>query len=253
MVTHKCNKCGVELPFTEDYFYKDKHSSGGLLKICISCKRIHNRKYTKIYYNKNKHKISKYTKTYRENNQDKIKLYREKNIKKISDNSKIYRNNHSEQILKYRSEHKEIKSITDKIYRDNNKEKLKILRKGYAVNRRKVDINFRITHSLRSRLNKALKGTVKSATTKELLGCDFDFLKNYLEQQFTKYMSWENYGSYWHLDHIIPCCNFDLTKEEEQKKCFNYKNLQPLEAIENIKKGGKILEEYKYKQLELVA
>lgn len=27
-------------------------------------------------------------------------------------------------------------------------------------------------------------------------------------------MSWENHGIYWHLDHIIPCSAFDLTKKQ---------------------------------------
>ena len=48
-------------------------------------------------------------------------------------------------------------------------------------------------------------------------------------------MTWEN-RSLWHIDHIKPCISFDLTKEEEQKKCFHWSNLQPLWAKENIAK-----------------
>ena len=59
-------------------------------------------------------------------------------------------------------------------------------------------------------------------------------------------MTWENYGTYWHIDHIIPCGAFDLTKKTAQKKCFHYSNLQPLEAVENFKKNSK-----RMKQLEL--
>ena len=51
-------------------------------------------------------------------------------------------------------------------------------------------------------------------------------------------MTWKNYGE-WHIDHIKPCSKFNLTDEEEQKKCFNYKNLQPLWASENTSKGAK--------------
>ena len=55
-------------------------------------------------------------------------------------------------------------------------------------------------------------------------------------------MSWENYGMHgWHLDHIIPCCSFNLQNEEELKKCFHYSNYQPLWAKDNLSKGGKIL------------
>jgi hypothetical protein len=51
-------------------------------------------------------------------------------------------------------------------------------------------------------------------------------------------MNWENQGE-WHIDHILPCASFDLTKEEEQRKCFHYTNLQPLWAKDNMIKGSK--------------
>ena len=49
--------------------------------------------------------------------------------------------------------------------------------------------------------------------------------------------------------HIIPVSSFNLLDEEEQKKCFNYKNLQPLWAEENLSKGNAILSEEELKKL----
>jgi hypothetical protein len=51
-------------------------------------------------------------------------------------------------------------------------------------------------------------------------------------------MNWQNYGQ-WHIDHIRPCASFDLKDPIEQAKCFNYTNLQPLWAKENLSKGAK--------------
>ena len=86
----------------------------------------------------------------------------------------------------------------------------------------------------------ALKGKSKSADTITLLGVsNIEFLWAYLEKQFKSGMTRENHGL-WHVDHIIPCSSFDLTKPEEQAKCFHYTNLQPLWASENLSKGNRI-------------
>ena len=78
----------------------------------------------------------------------------------------------------------------------------------------------------------------------ELIGCDLEFLKKHLESQFDDKMSWENYATYWQIDHILPLTYFDLTDTEQQKKCFHWSNLQPLEATENRRKDDKIIPKY---------
>jgi hypothetical protein len=65
-----------------------------------------------------------------------------------------------------------------------------------------------------------------------------DELWKHLEKQFKDGMTRQNQGE-WHIDHIKPCSLFDLTDPEQQKECHNYKNLQPLWAIDNIKKSNK--------------
>ena len=78
---------------------------------------------------------------------------------------------------------------------------------------------------------------VKKNKKVEILGCTPEFLKEYLEKQFTEGMTWENHGLYgWHIDHIIPLSS--ATTKEEVIKLNHYSNLQPLWAIDNLKKGG---------------
>jgi hypothetical protein len=52
-------------------------------------------------------------------------------------------------------------------------------------------------------------------------------------------MSWKNYGK-WHIDHIRPCSSFDLSDPQQQRTCFNYSNLQPLWAKDNLNKSNKL-------------
>ena len=72
----------------------------------------------------------------------------------------------------------------------------------------------------------------------ELTGCSKNDLLKHLESKFTEGMTFENYGE-WHIDHIRPCASFNLEDPEEQKKCFHWTNLQPLWALDNIRKGDK--------------
>ena len=97
--------------------------------------------------------------------------------------------------------------------------------------------------NMRARMSMALKREYKSESTIELLGCNMEHFLQYLQKQFDDNMTFENYGDYWHLDHIKPCASFDLKNQEQQKKCFHYTNLQPLEGKENMSKGSKYDEE----------
>lgn len=131
-------------------------------------------------------------------------------------------------------------------------ERWRLKRPSYARDRhrerRNTDKKFKIQCNLRNRIWYALKGKNKSLNTMFLIGCDIDYLMYHIQCQFKKGMNWDNYGpghngkKQWHVDHIIPCSVFDLTNQEEQRKCFNYTNLQPLWAKENLQKHSKIIE-----------
>ena len=125
-------------------------------------------------------------------------------------------------------------------YRKTNVKRISKHYIEYEKERKKTDPTFKLLKTLRSRLSNAIKnkGGRKCNTTINLTGCDIPFLKGYLEAKFTEGMTWENHGK-WHIDHIKPCCSFNLEDEEEQKKCFHYTNLQPLWATDNLVKSGK--------------
>ncbi len=95
---------------------------------------------------------------------------------------------------------------------------------------------------IRQIIPKALKrkNQIRKANFINLLGCSTDQLRKHIENKFKPGMNWNNYGPKgWHVDHIKAINNFDLSERKQQKICFNYTNLQPLWADENLKKKDK--------------
>jgi hypothetical protein len=178
-----------------------------MLKICIVC----DKEFLQSYYQQ-KCCCSECSKKYRKESHSKYKG-RYKNKKCL--NPKICVMCNKEFIPKHGNK----KYCSDECYRI-------FLLKQKQI-RRKLDPNFKILSNSRIRIYYALKSNTKKSSTKELLGCTVEELWSYLEKQFKPGMTKENYGE-WHVDHIKPCASFDLSKEENQKKCFHYTNLQPL-------------------------
>lgn len=107
--------------------------------------------------------------------------------------------------------------------------------------RRKESVALRLRNSASRRIRGALQGVgVKSASTVALLGCSVEFLRIHIESLFQPGMSWEIFGRI-HVDHIRPCASFNLADPAQQRACFHYTNLQPLWAVDNIRKSDKWL------------
>jgi hypothetical protein len=203
----------------------------------------------KLYNKKHEKDRMLYRENHREEARHKSKIYHRKNAKIINEHGKIWRKLNKDKILgyykKYIKTHKEERLRTVKNWKDKNREKILIYRKKY-YNEKYSGSMWRITNLLRGRINSAIKKGFKSAHTLELLGCSVDFLKNHLQQTAIdngyKDFNINNYnGHKFNIDHIIPCSKFDLTKSEEQRKCFNWSNLQILNASDNDSKGNKVL------------
>jgi hypothetical protein len=127
----------------------------------------------------------------------------------------------------------------DRQWRLANKARLKSYTKEYERCRRANDPLFRLVKTTRTRIAMVLSGH-KSVKSAHLVGCSAEKLKRHLEEQFVSGMNWENYGSYWHADHIIPLAWFDLSDPNQQRWAFHYTNLQPLTKEDNLRKNSKI-------------
>ena len=216
-----CKKCHREL--AESEFSNRKGNKDGLHIYCKECVHKQHEKYDtnhknerkiskQLYYQSNREKILNQIKESRPlgSRNEYLKQYYIKNKLKMDHHSHEYCKTHRKQINKWCREY----------YKDPSK---RIARNMY--NRVRIAIFTQLA--------------LKSQKTTNLCGCTWEELVAHIEKQFKPGMSWENYGRYenkWSIDHIIPCDKFDLTKSEEQAKCFHYTNLQPLWANENSSK-----------------
>lgn len=218
-----CNKCKEDKLL--DNFVKNKKSKDGKHIYCKECKYKIDNDYIKNNpekaklsrkksYLKNKDKILEYVKEYNNQNKDKRKQYNKENRKRDKQYLEEYNKTHRNRINKLKREKK------------------------------KNNIRYRLDFILRCRIYHALKYTKKCDKFIKLLGCTIDFYILHIEKQFLPEMTWENFGKIWEINHIKGLINFDLTKEEEQLKAFNYINTEPrfktTEIAENLGYKGYI-------------
>jgi hypothetical protein len=250
MNTKLCKKCGEEKGV--ELFHKCKSSSDGLQSSCKECQKKHykeNRE--KILARRKKHHkenreeiLAQQKKRYKENREEILareKKRYEENREKISARRKKRYKENREKILarqkKYREERREEISARQKKYCEENREEISARYKK----RMREDPMFRLSNTIRSRTRKAFKskGWTKDSKTFEVLGCSQEMFIKHLENQFTKGMTFENFGE-WHIDHIIPLSS--AKTPEELNRLAHYTNLQPLWAEENLSKGAKIVD-----------
>ena len=77
----------------------------------------------------------------------------------------------------------------------------------------------------------------KQSSTKEILGIDIETYKKWIEYQMTPEVNWDNIE----IDHVKAICLFDVSKDEELKEAFSWKNTQPLLKKDHQQKGIKFI------------
>ena len=145
-----------------------------------------------------------------------------------------------------------------KTYRD--KDDKKVLRKNYLKEKYNKDIKFRLEKIYRNRIRLCVKSQycpkLTSFNYEKMLGCSWEIFIQWLEFNMKADMNLKNYGSYWHVDHVYPCSLYDFSVEENRLKCFNWTNLTPLEANENLKKSNKLdidlIQHYRKRAIEFI-
>lgn len=221
-----CSKCKIEKEYSFFSFRKGTPDSW-----CKSCYLVNTKRYSKL----NKENIALRKKEYALKNKDHIKNYQ-----------KEYSKKNKEYIVKKQKEYhlnkKDSKVIYDKNYYSLNKYKKSHQNKVWRKNKKQTDPIFRFKCNISKQFWQVLskntgKNGQKTLDILNSLGYTLNVLKLHLQNKFLEGMSWDNYGK-WHLDHIKPVCSFNFSsiQDEEFKLCWRLENLQPLWAIDNLKK-----------------
>ena len=233
MDTKRCSKCGVEKALSD--FSKNKNNRDGLKTSCKDCARA--------YRVANRKRELKQAKAYRQANKaiisERAKVRYQKNKEKIANR---YQENKVCRKTYYEANKEKIKA-----YQKANKEKIRERQRANRKMRRATDPHYRVMRNVSTLVSRALKkqGTTKGGSTFSALPYTPLDLVEHLEKQFDETMNWDNYGSYWDVDHIHPqsLLPYDSLEHPNFQKCWALENLQPLEKNANIRKSNKILDD----------
>lgn len=173
----------------------------------------------RLYYLKNKDMIDTRNKAWHKNNKDKFMAYR-----------KIYDAINREKLLK----------VSSDWYYSQNREGYRKKKREWERQKIRKDLNYAIKKRLRLRVLNAFRDYSKNGKIKDSneYGINYRKIIERLVATLPKDFNEKEYC----IDHIVPCCSFDLTIPEQVKKCFAPENHQWLTAKDN---GIKIKEDLK--------
>jgi len=238
--TKNCTQCGEMKPLTDYY-------RGGKCKECIKANQRERNKKTKELENEIKTKPEL---------RDKPKICSVCNKTKTVGDFRVNRAGCIDCERSYgRDYNQENPEIRKQWHDDNKKHFAKLNADNYQRNKPKIretyndkyytDDNFRYRKDCRDKL----LWMVKKIKNGKYCGKKYETTMKLLEYNFIGEMCWDNHGTCWDIDHIIPITKWDLNDEEQRNMCFNWKNLMPLECdVNRNKKRDKILDEQTEKQ-----
>ena len=225
--TKVCTKCGEEKSVEE--FSRHSQIKSGFRPSCKQCASIQ----AKEYHKKNRTERLEKQRKHREQNKDRInynsRQYYLKNKSKISVRIASYQSANADRIKEKR-----------RLYLAKNKNKILLQKSEYDKKRKSVDQAYKLKVRLRNRLYHAIRCDAKSGSAIKALGCTAQQACEHIESLFDEKMTWQNWGTYWHLDHIFPLAKANLENRSEFLAVNNWRNLQPLAITLNIIKNDKV-------------
>lgn len=212
-----CSTCGEAKPATLEYFYRQPAGRDGLHGACKTC--MNNQSH--VWRQDNRESYDDYQREYYESHRESRNEYGRKHYE-------ANRERIREQQRKYQRK-----------YRAANPEKMREWDREHHM-KRMQNVRYRVSQSISVGMWQSLRGGKNGRSWESLVGYTCADLMTHLESQFTKGMTWGNFGA-WHIDHIVPQSwfNFESPEDPEFLECWSLWNLSPLWAFDNLSKGAK--------------
>lgn len=178
-------------------------------------------------------------------NSEKCKAYYGKNREAIKAKSSEWYNDNlkrgRESRRRYEREHRAMARERFELWYEENKDAARAQRKA-SYEKNKTDPKFRLNLNMGGAMNRGLRSGKMGVHWEDMAPFILSELIPHLESQFTPEMNWDNYGTYWHVDHRIPLSlwDFESPTDPQFKACWSLENLRPLEAKANIRKSNKL-------------
>lgn len=217
--------------------------------ITLIDQRKNRSEYYRCWYAKNKKKCIEYKRQWEIKNKERCseqhhQWYIEHREKQIEKSKQRYIKNKKECLKtrqRYFQNNKEKCTEQNRQWKIQHPEKVKEFYKKSRIKIRNTPKG-KLNMSMSSAIGASLRGSKNRRHWESLVGYTADQLRKRLKKQFKPGMTWQNYGSFWEIDHKIPIAvfNFDKPEHIDFRLCWSLKNLQPLEVRANRSKGERI-------------
>jgi len=133
-----------------------------------------------------------------------------------------------------------VENRRDPSYRPKHNAYLACWRAAKGNAKKRADYANNAMHRLNMCMSNSLYQTLRDLKQcrrwQQLVGYNAGTLRTQLALQFEPGMSWSNYGSVWHVDHIIPInfFVFNVPDDVEFRYCWSLDNLMPRFATTDI-------------------
>lgn len=237
----RCSMCGEDKPETDEFFYRKIGGLNGFSRRCIICSLIVSR----AWQDKNKERVYIRARArqlrLKEEYRPILEARRAEAAATRPERKKAYHKGWVERNAAKHAEYKHEWYLANKGKNQPvDRDKFNKWRRDRLANDPIQRVHSAISRGMRSAITFKKNGV----TWQKLVGYSTKELRRHLERQFTSEMTWDNYGSYWEIDHILPLSMFGKASSADDplfKMAWALANLRPLSCVENKEKSDRRL------------